>query len=147
MNEIVNSDGTGAFGDSDREGAGLERRLLRGMIASLVVAVLVSLIVAPWRVTTGLVLGGVLAFFNHHWLRASLRSVFGSAAQAGRRPKLGAARYILRYFIIAAVVASAYMLDLVSIAATLAGMCAFAIAVMIEAFTQLYFAIRYREEN
>jgi hypothetical protein len=92
-------------------------------------------------------LGGVLAFFNHHWLRTSLRAVFGGAAQAGRRPKLGAARYILRYFIIAAVVASAYMLDLVSIAATLAGMCAFAAAVMIEALTQLYFAIRYREEN
>ncbi|HEY0324166.1 MAG TPA: ATP synthase subunit I [Pyrinomonadaceae bacterium] len=147
MNEIVNSAGTGAFGDSDREGASLERRLLRGMIASVVVAVLISVIIAPWRVTTGLALGGVLAFFNHHWLRASLKSVFGNAAQAGRRPKLGASRYILRYFIIAAVVASAYMLDIVSIAATLAGMCTFAVAVMIEGFTQLYFAIRYREEN
>ncbi|HEV7842594.1 MAG TPA: ATP synthase subunit I, partial [Pyrinomonadaceae bacterium] len=147
MGETLNSAGTDAFSDSDREGESLERRLLRGMIVSVVLAVLVSLIVAPWRVTTGLMLGGVLAFFNHHWLRTSLRAVFGGAAQAGRRPKLGAARYILRYFIIAAVVASAYMLDLVSIAATLAGMCAFAAAVMIEALTQLYFAIRYREEN
>jgi hypothetical protein len=147
MGEILNSAGTVAFSEDDREGASLERRLLRGMIASVVLAVLVSLMVAPWRVTTGLMLGGVLAFFNHHWLRASLRAVFGGAAQAGRRPRLGASRYILRYFIIAAVVASAYMLDLVSIAATLAGMCAFAAAVMIEAFTQLYFAIRYREEN
>jgi hypothetical protein len=103
--------------------------------------------IAPWRVTTGLMLGGVLAFFNHHWLRTSLSAVFAPAVQAGRRPKLTSARYVLRYFIITAVVASAYMLDLVAIAATLAGMCAFAAAVMIEAFTQLYFAIRYREEN
>jgi hypothetical protein len=117
------------------------------MIASIAVAVLVSLFVAPWRVTTGLVLGGGLAFFNHHWLRASLSTVFTGAAQAGRYPKLGAARYVLRYFIVAAVVASAYALNLVSIGATLAGLCCFAAAVMIEAFTQLYFAIRYREEN
>lgn len=147
MNEILNSDGTGAFSDHAGEGAGLERRLIRGMIVSVALAVLISALTAPWRVTTGLLLGGVLAFFNHHWLRSSLRTVFGGAAQAGRRPKLGAARYVLRYFIVGAVVASGYMLDLISIAATLAGMCAFAAAVMIEAFTQLYFAIRYREEN
>lgn len=147
MDEILNSAGTGVLSDSDREDAKLERRLSRGMIASVVVAVSVSLIVAPWRVTTGLMLGGVLAFFNHHWLRTSLSAVFSGAAQAGRTPKLGAARYVLRYFVIAVVVASAYMLDLVSIGATLAGLCAFAAAVMIEGFTQLYFAIRYREEN
>lgn len=147
MSDILNSVGTGALGGRDQEGAGLERRLARGMIASVLLAVLISMILAPWRVTTGLMLGGALAFFNHHWLRTSLSAVFGSAVQAGRRPRLGAARYILRYFITAAVVAFAYVLDLVSIAATLAGMCAFAAAVMIEGFTQLYFAIRYREEN
>ena len=147
MSESLNSDGTGAFGDDASEGARLERRLVRGMIVSIALAVVVSAVTAPWRVTAGLVLGGALAFFNHHWLRASLRAVFGGAAEAGRRPRLGAARYVLRYFIIGAVVASAYMLNLISIAATLAGMCAFATAIMIEAFTQLYFAIRYREEN
>ena len=145
MNEFVNSAGGGAFDDA--EGVGLERRLVRGMVAALAVAIVLSLLFASWRVTTGLVLGGALAFFNHHWLRASLRSVFGGAARAGHRPKLGASRYILRYFIMGAVVAAAYMLDLVSLTATLAGMCAFAAAVMIEAFTQLYFAIRYREED
>jgi hypothetical protein len=145
MSEILNSAGTGAF--ADREGAALERRLVRGMIVSVAVAVLASAALAPWRVTTGLMLGGALAFFNHHWLRTSLSAVFGGAAYSGRRPKLGAARYVLRYFVIAAVVASVYMFNLVSIAATLAGMCSFAAAIMIEAFTQLYFAIRYREEN
>jgi hypothetical protein len=145
MSEILNSAGTGVLNDS--EGTALERRLVRGMAVSVALAVFISLFVWPWRVTTGLVLGGVLAFFNHHWLRTSLSAIFMCAAEQGRRPRLGAARYILRYFIVAALVASAYMLDLVSIAATLAGLCAFAAAIMIEGFTQLYFAIRYREEN
>ena len=92
-------------------------------------------------------LGGILSFFNHHWLRTSLNVVFGGAAQQGQRPRLGAARYVLRYFIIGAVIASAYTFNLISIGATLAGLCAFAAAVMVEGFTQLYFAIRYREEN
>ncbi|HEX8748927.1 MAG TPA: ATP synthase subunit I [Pyrinomonadaceae bacterium] len=147
MSEILNSAGTGVFVDDGREDVGLERRLLRGMAVSIAVAVLASLIFAPWRVTTGLILGGVLAFFNHHWLRTSLSAVFSGAARSGNRPRFGAARYVLRYFVIAAVVASAYTFNLVSIGATLAGLCSFAAAIMIEAFTQLYFAIRYREEN
>lgn len=147
MSGILNSAGTGVLADEGREDQGLERRLLRGMAVSIAAAVLASLIFAPWRVTTGLILGGVLALFNHHWLRTSLSAVFSGAARAGRPARFGAARYVLRYFVVAAVVASAYTLNLVSIGATLAGLCSFATAVMIEAFTQLYFAIRYREEN
>jgi hypothetical protein len=44
-------------------------------------------------------------------------------------------------------VASAYALNLVSIGATLVGLCSFVAAFMVEALMQLYFAIRYREEN
>jgi hypothetical protein len=80
-------------------------------------------------------------------LRHSLSAVFGGAATRGGRPRLGAVRYVLRYFIIAAIVAAAYSLDLVAITATIAGLCSFAAAIMIEALTQLYFAIVYREEN
>ncbi len=132
---------------ADREGAALERRLVRAMFISVAVAVAISLPLAPWRVTTGLLVGGVLSFVNHHWLRTSLAAVFGTAAQRGKRPRLSAARYVLRYFIVGAVVAAAYALDLVSVAATIAGLCSFAAAIMIEALTQLYFAIRYREET
>ena len=70
-----------------------------------------------------------------------------SSSTAGARPRLRAARYVLRYFLIGLIVASAYTLDLVSIGATLVGLCSFVAAVMLEAFIQLYFAIRYREEN
>lgn len=145
MSEILNNmESSSAF--AGPEGAALERRLLRAMYVVIAVAVVISLMVAPWRVTTGLLLGGALSLFNHHWLRGSLAAVFGAPAAAGKRPRLRAARYVLRYFVIACVVASLYMLDLISVPATLAGLCAFAAAVMVEAFTQLYHAIIHREE-
>jgi len=143
MNEIADNAGTGALAYS--EGAALERRLLRGMCVVVVLSVLVSLLFAPWRVTTGLLLGGILSFFNHHWLRTSLAAVFNGAGRKGSR--LVAARYVLRYLVVALVVAAAYTLNLVSIGATIAGLCSFAAAIMLEALTQLYFAIVYREEN
>jgi hypothetical protein len=145
MNEIADNAGTGAFAHD--EGAALERRLLRGMYAAVALGVLVSLMLAPWRVTAGLLLGGILSFFNHHWLRTSLAAVFGGAGRRGKGSRLVAARYVLRYVIVGLVVAAAYMLDLVSIGATIAGLCSFAAAVMLEALRQLYFAIVYREEN
>ncbi|HEX8491588.1 MAG TPA: ATP synthase subunit I [Pyrinomonadaceae bacterium] len=144
MSEIVDTTETGAF--AGQEGYALERRLLRAMYAVVALAVAVSAVVAPWRVTTGLLLGGVLSLFNHHWLRGSLATVFGGPRSAGKRPRLSAARYVLRYFVIACVVVAAYMLDLISVPATLAGLCAFAAAVMVEAFVQLYLAIIRREE-
>ena len=124
----------------------MERRLARGMWASIALAVAISLPLAPWRVTAGLLLGGVLSLVNHHWLRSSLAAIF-STAQSGRRVKIGAARYVLRYLVIAAVVAAAYTLNLVSIVATLAGLCSFVPAAMMEAFMQIYFAIVNREET
>jgi hypothetical protein len=145
MSEILDNVGQGSSAfDEDADGAALERRLLRSMYVILAVAVLLSAIFASWRVTTGLLLGGVLSFFNHHWLRTSLRAVFGGS-NVGTRPRLNAARYVLRYVIIASVIAAAYMFGLISVAATLAGLCLFVAAIMVEAGVQLYFAIVYRE--
>ena len=144
MSEIVNNAGLSAFERADP--AAMERRLFRTMFGTVILAVIVSLPLAPWRTTTGLLLGGILSLFNHHWLRSSLAAVFGTA-ESGRRVKINAARYILRYFVIAAVVAAAYALNLVSIVATLLGLCSFVVAAMIEAFMQVYFAIVNREET
>jgi hypothetical protein len=137
MSEIVNNKGQSALVD-ELEEASLEGRLFRSMVIVVAAAVLVSLIFAPWRVTTGLLLGGVLAFFNHHWLRTSL----GAMLNAGGS-RLVAARYVLRYAVVALVVAAAYVLDLVSLWATLAGICSFAAAIMLEAMILLFRAIVY----
>ena len=144
MSEIVNHVGRSALSATDP--AAMERRLFRTMRAAVAVSVIVSLPLAPWRVTTGLLLGGVLSLFNHHWLRTSLAAVFGRA-ESGRRVKINAARYVLRYFVIAAVVALAYALNLVSIVAALAGLCSFVVAALAEALMQIYFAIVNREET
>lgn len=144
MNEIADNLGRGALAVEDAEA--MERRLFRTMCAAIAIAVAVSAFLAPWRVTAGLLLGGALALFNHHWLRTSLAAVFSTAA-SGRRVKIKAARYVLRYFVTAAIVAAAYSFNLVSIVATLAGLCAFVAAAFVEAFIQIYFIIVKREET
>lgn len=143
---MVDDAGASSTAGADEDPSAMERRIFRGMCWAVAAAVLISAPFAPWRVTTGLLLGGVLALLNHHWLRTSVAAVFG-AAPAGARPKIRAARYVLRYVVIAAVVAVAYRLDLVSLAATLAGLCAFVAAALVEGFRQLYGAIAHREET
>jgi hypothetical protein len=143
MSEIVNNTGQTALAE-DLEEIALEGRLWRSMFVVVTLAVIISALLAPWRVTTGLLLGGLLSFFNHHWLRTSIRAVFSSSGGAGGvSSRLVAARYVLRYAIIALVIASAYILDLISLGATLVGMCAFVAAIMIEAMVLLFRAIVY----
>ncbi len=143
------SENAGYEGAADSSGAadgeGLERRLFRGMWVSVALAVLVSAPLAPWRFTAGLLLGGVLSLFNHHWLRTAIAASF-IGARADGRPRLRAARYVLRYLFVTGIVIAAYTLDLVSLPATLVGLCAFVPALFIEALMQFYFAIVYREE-
>ena len=129
------------------DAAAVERRLFRVMQIAVALAVLVSAFVAPWRVTTGLLLGGALALLNHHWLRASVRTAFSGAATAGLRPKIGMARFVLRYFIVAAAFYLAYTFNLVSIVATLVGLSAFVVAGLVEAFIQTFLTFRQREDT
>ena len=146
MKEVVDRTRGPAPEGSEEDPQAMERRIFRWMCVAVALAVLISAPLAPWRVTTGLLLGGLLSLFNHHWLRTSVAAVF-EAAPAGARPKLKASRYVLRYFVIAAVVVVAYWLDLVSLAATLLGMCSFVAASLVEGGRQLYFAITRREET
>ncbi len=144
MDEI--SDSVRRAGLAGEDHAAMERRIFRGMCVTVALAVMVSAPLAPWRVTTGLLLGGVLSLFNHHWLRTSVAAAFKVAA-TGEKPKFKIARYVLRYAVVAIVVWAAYRLNLVSLLATLMGLCSFVVAALIEGFMQLYFAIAHREEN
>lgn len=144
MSEIANSGNLAAFAGEE---SATERRIFRGMCITVVAAVVLSAGVASWRVTTGLLLGGVLSLFNHHWLRTSIAAMFDSASTTGAKPNVRVVRFLLRYFIVGASVAAAYMLDLVSLAATLFGMCSFVVAALVEAFILTYNAIVHREEN
>ncbi|HEX9422414.1 MAG TPA: ATP synthase subunit I [Pyrinomonadaceae bacterium] len=124
----------------------IEKRVLRIMAVSVAVAVVASFSFAPLRVTAGLLLGGLLSLLNHHWLSSSTAAAFNVIAH-GTKPQLKLTQYILRYFVIGTVVFLAYKLNLVSLAATIAGLCSFVVALFVEAFREFYFAIIHREET
>ena len=144
MSQINNS----VSGESFTEGAGgadgtLEMRVFRVMIATVALAVVGSTMLAPWRVTFGLMLGGVLSVLNYHWLRTSVAAVFNVAGTD--RPRVQISRYIVRYFVVGVAVFAAYQLRVVSLPATIVGLCSFVPALFVEAFRQFYFAIIHRE--
>ena len=123
----------------------IDGRIFRTMAAAVVIAVVVSAPLAEWRVTTGLLLGGALSLLNHYWLISSTMAAFKVVAH-GAKPRITLVQYILRYIVIAAVVFAAYKLNVVSLVATIAGLCSFVVALFAEAIREFYFAIIHREE-
>jgi hypothetical protein len=123
----------------------LDLRIFRTMAIATGLSVAVSAVIGPWRVTTGLLAGGLLALFSHRWLKNSAAAAI-QLSTAGGRPQLRIAQFLLRYVVIAGVVFATYKLDLVSLPAVLAGLCSFVVAMMVEAFREFYFAIIERKE-
>ena len=124
----------------------LESRVFRTMAVATALTVAIAAFIAPWRVTTGLLMGGLLALFSHSWLKNSASAAISLSAGAGQ-PQWRLAQFVLRYVVIAAAVFAAYTLDIVSLTAVLAGMSSFVVAIMVEAIREFYFAITKREEN
>ena len=150
MNEIAHS---GALGNetsgevASTDASAMAKRLFRVMVGTVVLAVCVSAAVMPWRVTTGLLIGGALSLLNHHWMRTAITAAFALASDTGARPKLKTARFITRYVIVAVAVVAAYQLDIASLTAMLVGLCSFVVAALVEGFMQTYFVIIHREET
>jgi len=130
---------------SDAASNAINLRIFRTMAIATGVSVAVSAVIGPWRVTTGLLIGGLLALFSHRWLKnsaaAAIELSIGSTA-----PRFRLAQFVLRYVVIAALVFSLYQLDLLSLTAALAGMSTFVVAIFVEAIREFYFAIIQREE-
>ena len=146
MSEGADSARPAGPGGAGEEPRAAERRIFRDTFVAAAAAVVVSAPLAPWRVTTGLALGGALALFNQFWLRTSVEAVF-EGASAARPPRMKAARYLLRYVVVAAAVYAAHAAGLASLAATFAGMCAVVAGLLAEGGRQLYFAVVGREET
>jgi hypothetical protein len=146
MNEIADSDALdGEVASTDA--SAMAERLFRVMAWTVGVAVIVSAVWMPWRVTTGLFIGGALSLLNHHWMRTAIMAAFALSAEAGARPKLKVVRFITRYIIVAVAVAVASWLDIASLTAMLVGLCSFAVAALLEGFMQAYFVSIHREET
>ena len=123
----------------------LNSRVFRVMAATTIIAAGVCVFMAPWRVSLGVLVGGLLALFSHSWLKNSAAAAIRLSANGGV-PDFRLAQFLLRYVVIAAVIFSAHTLDLTSLPAVLAGMSSFVVALMVEALREFYFAIKHREE-
>jgi hypothetical protein len=120
-------------------------RIFRTMVIATGLSVAVSALIGPWRVTSGLLVGGLLALFSHRWLKNSAAAAIRLSTNGGSQ-RLGLAQFLLRYVVITAVIFATYTLDLVSLPAVLAGLCSFVVGMLVEAFREFYFAIIEREE-
>ena len=131
---------------ADSSDNAINQRIFRTMAIATGLSVAVCALAGPWRVTTGLLLGGLLALFSHRWLKNSAAAAIQLATDRGVK-QLRLAQFLLRYVVIAGVVFATYTLDLVSLTAVLAGLCSFVVALMVEALREFYFAIIQREEK
>jgi len=120
--------------------------MFRIMALAAGLAVLASLLIGPWRVASGLLIGGVLALVNHRWLQSSTSAAFAVLLD-GQKPRLTIAKYALRYLIVGATVFGAYKLRIASLPALFAGLCSFVVALFFEASREFYFAITHGEET
>ena len=130
---------------SDPANNAINLRIFRTMAIATGLSVAVSAVVGPWRVTTGLLVGGLLALFSHRWLKNSAAAAINLSI-GGSAPQLRLAQFILRYVVIGALVFALNELDVVSLPAVLAGMSTFVVAILVEALREFYFAIIQREE-
>ncbi len=123
----------------------INTRVFRTMAVASGLAVVISAFVAPWRVTSGLFVGGLLALFSHSWLKNSAAAAI-RLSTAGGGSQIRLAQFLLRYVVIAAVIFAAVTLDLISLPAVLVGLSSFVVAIFVEALREFYFAIKQREE-
>lgn len=124
----------------------VEARIFRSMAVAVTMAVVVCAAVAPWRVTLGVLLGGGLSLLNYRWLHGSVAALL-NVQTAGEKPRMSLWKHAFRYLVVGGVVFAAYALNVISLPATIAGLCSFVVALFVEAFRQFYFAIIRREES
>src|SRR6185436_250453 len=98
---------------ADSASNAINLRIFRSMAIVTGLSVAVSAVIGPWRVTTGLLAGGLLALFSHRWLKNSAAAAIEMSVGGGV-PRLRLAQFILRYAVIAALVFSLYQLDVIS---------------------------------
>lgn len=133
---------TSTHNEGDRA---LDTRIFRAMAATSALAVIVSGFIGPWRFTTGLLIGGVLALFSHRWLRNSSAAAIKLSIGGGVR-QIQLFQFLLRYLVVAAAIFAASEFGLASLSAMIVGLSSFVLALFVEALREFYFAIIRREE-
>ena len=115
------------------------------MLIASSLAVVISMFLGPWRVTVGILIGGLLAIFSHRWLKNSVAAAIEMSIGA-KENRLRLTQFLLRYFVIGLIVYSVVVLGIANLTAVLAGLASFVVALMVEAGREFYFALTHREE-
>jgi hypothetical protein len=123
----------------------IEKRIYRRMVYIVAISGVVSLAFASVPITLGVIVGGALSLLNFRWLQASVRAIFPADNKAPSAT--GAAKFLLRYFILAGTLFIAYRFEMISLVAVLVGLLSFVPAALMEAFVQAISALALREDK
>src|SRR5256885_11959197 len=113
------------------------RRILFVMAGVIVAGSLTGFAFFSAEAGTGVLIGGILSFANYFWQKHSLKAIFDRVTR-GKRSRFLAARFILRYVVIGAVLGAVYFSQAVSIFAVVFGLASFATAVVIEGLISMF---------
>jgi hypothetical protein len=94
----------------------------------------------------GFAIGGLIAFVNIFWLRATLQRIFANVAE-GTEQRFLSLRYVLRYAAIGVFLLVVYKTQFAPMTAVLFGMASFAFVVLIEGAIQIVRFLLRREDS
>jgi len=124
--------------------SGAYERIVRCMLLLGVVATVAVLIRFGVAVSAGFLVGCVIAFVNFHWLKRVVSALADRATATGERQssKGVVLRFLLRYFLIALAAYAIFKISGNGLYGLLAGLFLPVGAILIEAFYELYVALR-----
>jgi hypothetical protein len=134
---------------SDKESAVTpisNQRILWLMVVVVAAGSLASLFFISRLWALGFFIGGILSFVNFFWLKTSLRKMFVETSEGEHKPHYSAARYILRYFTLGAVLGIIFLTQIVPVASVIFGLVSLAFAILIEAFIRIFSTLFKRKE-
>ena len=102
--------------------------------------ILLALVVTGWLyrgpgTAVSVLIGGLLAFLNHHWMVGGIDAVLGSPTSAGRRQVL--VKYLLRVLLILGTLFAMIHFSFLSLFGGILGLSVLVLAGMLEALIQL----------
>ena len=116
------------------------RRSNRGILVVMVGVVVITAVVAELlygaSAAVGVLLGGALAWLNFRWLDSSTRAMM-ITPELATTPIL-AMKYVLRYVLIGVVIFGIWYYGLLPVAAVIAGLASFAIAVVFKGLKSIF---------
>jgi VanZ family protein len=114
------------------------RRILLEMAIVVILGGLACLIFVSKLFGLGVFIGGILAFVNYYWLKSSLQKMFIETAEGEHKARYSAARYILRYFTLGAILTVIFLTHTVPIESVILGLASLAFAILIEASIRIF---------